>query len=205
MARARVVGATRRRGPCRSRGWTPCCEAVRGGTCPRLGRAMAKVTVVAVRQLLSFLYAVEEIERPLVDAVRRSLAFGSQGFRSGSRRHRSSASWMRAIAARSRGGGTTRSCCCSHVWGSASGKRRGCCWMTSIGDRASSVRGKGRAHRLPLPDNVGDAIAAYLRDGRPATAETRAVFVTVLPPARALGRGGVCEVVVRAASGWGWG
>jgi integrase/recombinase XerD len=38
-------------------------------TCPRLGRASAKVTVVAVRQLLAFLYLAGEIERPLVDAV----------------------------------------------------------------------------------------------------------------------------------------
>ena len=62
-----------------------------------------------------------------------------------------------------------------------------------------TVRGKGRGHRLPLPDEVGDAIAAYLRDGRPATVDTRAVFVTVLPPARALGRGAVCRAVVRVA------
>jgi integrase/recombinase XerD len=34
-----------------------------------------------------------------------------------------------------------------------------------------TVRGKGnRAERLPLPVEVGEAIAAYLRDGRPATA-----------------------------------
>ena len=32
-------------------------EAVRGCTCPRRGRASAKLTVVAVRQLLTFLYA----------------------------------------------------------------------------------------------------------------------------------------------------
>jgi integrase/recombinase XerD len=38
-------------------------------TCPRLGRASAKVTVVAVRRLLAFLYVAEEIERPLADAV----------------------------------------------------------------------------------------------------------------------------------------
>jgi integrase len=62
-----------------------------------------------------------------------------------------------------------------------------------------TVRGKGRTHRLPLPDEVGEAIVMYLRNGRPAMTDTRAVFVTVLPPARALGRGAVGELVVRAA------
>jgi integrase/recombinase XerD len=35
--------------------------------------------------------------------------------------------------------------------------------------------------------------------------DTRAVFVAVLPPARALGCGAVCELVVRAAEGAGVG
>ena len=55
------------------------------------------------------------------------------------------------------------------------------------------MRGKGRGLRLPLPDAVGEAIVAYLRDGRPAGVETRAVFVTVLPPARAMGRGAISQ------------
>ena len=42
------------------------------------------------------------------------------------------------------------------------------------------VRGKGGGEgRLPLPADVGEAIAAYLRDGRPR-AESRAVFLTLL-------------------------
>ena len=40
------------------------------------------------------------------------------------------------------------------------------------------VRGKGnRAERLPLPADVGAAITAYLRRGRPDTAQGRSVFV----------------------------
>ncbi|MGW3985437.1 tyrosine-type recombinase/integrase, partial [Streptomyces mirabilis] len=50
------------------------------------------------------------------------------------------------------------------------------------------VRGKGqREDRLPLPDDVGEAVAAYLRRGRPATTE-RAVFVTATAPVHALSR-----------------
>ena len=48
-----------------------------------------------------------------------------------------------------------------------------------------------RAERLPLPADVGAAIAAYLRHGRPATAEGRSVFVRVNAPHRALTTGGV--------------
>ena len=47
------------------------------------------------------------------------------------------------------------------------------------------IYGKGRRDdRLPLPVDVGDAIANYLRRGRPADALDRAVFVRVLAPHR---------------------
>ena len=38
------------------------------------------------------------------------------------------------------------------------------------------VRGKGRAERLPLPADVGEPLVAYLRGGRPLSAQGRAVF-----------------------------
>jgi site-specific recombinase XerD len=61
------------------------------------------------------------------------------------------------------------------------------------------VRGKGRrSERLPLPADVGEAIAAYLRQGRPASAQGRAVFVRVKAPHRALTTGGITQVVVSA-------
>jgi integrase/recombinase XerD len=62
------------------------------------------------------------------------------------------------------------------------------------------VRGKGgREERLPLPADVGEAIAAYLRDGRPASAQDRSVFVRLVASHRALGRSGVSCVVASAA------
>jgi site-specific recombinase XerD len=61
------------------------------------------------------------------------------------------------------------------------------------------VRGKGpRVERLPLPADVGEALAGYLRDGRPGDAETRAVFMRVRAPRAALTPAGVTQVVVAA-------
>lgn len=61
------------------------------------------------------------------------------------------------------------------------------------------VRGKAdRRERLPLPVDVGDAIAAYLQHGRPLTADGRTVFVRVLAPHRALSGGAVTHAVIAA-------
>ena len=61
------------------------------------------------------------------------------------------------------------------------------------------VRGKGRTEQsLPLPSDVGAAITAYLRRGRPRRPE-REVFLRALAPLRRLTPDGVSEVV-RAAS-----
>jgi integrase/recombinase XerD len=60
------------------------------------------------------------------------------------------------------------------------------------------VRGKGsREEKLPLPDDVGRAVADYLRHGRPATA-SRSVFVRLQVPLRGLTPLGVTCVVYRA-------
>ncbi|MGX1159836.1 site-specific recombinase XerD [Arthrobacter sp. SLBN-100] len=62
------------------------------------------------------------------------------------------------------------------------------------------IVGKGsRAERLPLPDEIGSAIAAYLRRGRPADAQGRSVFVRVHAPHRALTTGGVTMIVFDCA------
>ncbi len=69
-----------------------------------------------------------------------------------------------------------------------------------------AILGKGnRAERLPLPAEAGAAIAAYLRRGRPDTAQGRSVFVRVHAPHRALTTGGVTMVVFDAAQRAGLG
>lgn len=68
----------------------------------------------------------------------------------------------------------------------------------SVGSDLRRRKGR-RAERLPLLADVGAAIAAYLRRGRPATAVGRRVFVRVHAPHRALTSGGVTMVVYDAA------
>jgi site-specific recombinase XerD len=60
------------------------------------------------------------------------------------------------------------------------------------------VHGKGRRDEsLPLPVEVGEAIAAYLQRGRPVTTR-REVFLTVTAPLAGLKRGSVSLIVRRA-------
>jgi site-specific recombinase XerD len=60
------------------------------------------------------------------------------------------------------------------------------------------VRGKGGGvDRLPLLSDVGEALAAYLHDGRPR-AESRKVFLASLAPQRGLCPGSVNHLVRRA-------
>ena len=59
-----------------------------------------------------------------------------------------------------------------------------------------AIRGKGSAtERLPLPHDVGEALADYLRDGRSASARFREVFVTAKAPRRPLSPTAVTHVV----------
>jgi integrase/recombinase XerD len=61
------------------------------------------------------------------------------------------------------------------------------------------VRGKGdRRERLPLPDDVGQALVGYLQRGRPATALTRHVFIRVRAPHGPMTTGAVSHAVFAA-------
>ncbi len=61
------------------------------------------------------------------------------------------------------------------------------------------VRGKGDRHeRLPLPDDVGQALVGYLQRGRPATAQQRRLFIRVRAPHRGLTTPAVSHVVLAA-------
>lgn len=61
-----------------------------------------------------------------------------------------------------------------------------------------TVHGKGqRVDELPLPVDVGAAIAAYLRHARPRT-DRREVFLRLTAPRNGLDRGGVSFIVRRA-------
>jgi site-specific recombinase XerD len=61
------------------------------------------------------------------------------------------------------------------------------------------VRGKGnREERLPVPVDVGDAVAGWLRHGRPTCLDSH-VFTTMRAPRRGLTRSAVSALVGRAA------
>jgi integrase/recombinase XerD len=83
------------------------------------------------------------------------------------------------------------------------GLRRGEVAGLTLGDidwRAGElvVRGKGaRQDRLPLPTDVGEAIAAYLRRGRPQTSR-REVFLQARAPYAPIAAGTVASTVRRA-------
>jgi len=67
-----------------------------------------------------------------------------------------------------------------------------------------TVHGKrDRVDQLPLPVDVGEAIAGYLRRGRPRTA-VRQVFVRAVPPQVGLTRCGVSHIVLGAARRAAW-
>lgn len=60
------------------------------------------------------------------------------------------------------------------------------------------VHGKGNCvEQLPIPDDVGTAITAYLRRARPRT-DSREVFLTARAPRTGLARSGVSYIVRRA-------
>lgn len=62
-----------------------------------------------------------------------------------------------------------------------------------------TVRGKGgRRDRLPIPPEVGQALATYLRDGRPSC-QTRRVFVRMKAPRRGFTDHGAISTLVRRA------
>jgi len=169
--------------------------------CPRLGRRSAQLTVVALRSLLRFLHVEGELERSLAGEV-PSVA----GWRLSGLPKRLEPEQVRALLGscdRATANGRRDFAILTVL--ARLGLRAGEAAGLSLDDvdwRAGEivVCGKGdRCERLPLPVDVGEAIACYLRDGRPATAQGRTVFVRVVAPHGALTTGGITQVVAAAA------
>jgi site-specific recombinase XerD len=169
--------------------------------CPRQTRGAARMTVTALRSLLAFLHLDGRIERSLVGAVP------------------SAASWRLSDLPRALEPDQVRRLLASCDRATVTGRRDFAILilLVRLGLRAGEVAGlrlndvdwragevivvgKGRrAERLPLPVDVGEALAAYLTDGRPATAQDRCVFVRAKAPHHGLTSGGITQVVVSAA------
>jgi site-specific recombinase XerD len=60
------------------------------------------------------------------------------------------------------------------------------------------IQGKGREDRLPLPNDVGEAVVAYLRRGRPQLTSCRKLFISSRAPLGGISASAVIQVVRRA-------
>jgi site-specific recombinase XerD len=163
-------------------------------------RKSSKALVTCLRSLLGFLHVSGLIARPLASGVP------------------SVAGWRLAGLPRALSGEQVQALLNSCDRGSVAGRRDFAIltMLARLGLRRGEVAalklddidwhagelvitGKGnRVERLPLPADVGEAIAGYLREGRPGFSG-REVFVRLIAPRAALTAGGVTQVVMSAS------
>jgi integrase/recombinase XerD len=169
--------------------------------CPGRPKGTAKLTVTALRSLLAFLHVTGVIGEPLAPAVPAV------------------ASWRLAGLPRDLEPGQVRAMLSACDRRTPAGRRDFAMLtlLARLGLRAGEVAalslddidwragemivvGKGRrAERLPLPADAGEAIAAYLADGRPQPLEgSRQVFLRVRAPHCGLTSGGITQAVFAA-------
>jgi site-specific recombinase XerD len=170
------------------------------GACRQLSNNSAQLTVTATRSLLGFLHHEGEIERPLSEAVPSIGSWRGQSLPKGLE----PGELQRLLASCDQTTVTGRRDFAVLTLLSRLGLRAGEVAGLSLEDvdwRSGEivVRGKERRdERLPLPADVGEAIASYLRDARPAGAQDRAVFLRVIAPHRALSRIGIGAIAAAA-------
>lgn len=169
--------------------------------CPGRAVGSAKLIVCSLRSLLGWLHLTGATAGSLVSAVPSVAGWRLSGLPKGLE----PAQLRRLLGACDRRTATGRRDYAIMLLLSRLGLRSGEVARLSLDDLdwrhgEIAVVGKGnRAERLPLPEDVGAAIAAYLRRGRPRTAQGRSVFVRVHAPHQALTNGGVTMVVFDAA------
>lgn len=169
--------------------------------CPGRSQTSAKLLVTALRSLLGFLHVEGVLAGSLAGAVPSATGWRLAGLP----RALEPYEVRRLLASCDRRSGLGRRDFAILTLLGRLGLRRGEVARLELDDldwRAGElvVRGKGdRRERLPLPADVGEALAGYLRRGRPASAQGRRLFVRVKAPHRALTPGGVTQVVVSAS------
>lgn len=169
--------------------------------CPGRAVGSAKLIVCALRSLLRWLYLTGQVSAPLAAAVPAvagwKLSSIPKGLEPGE--------LNRLLGGCDRRTATGRRDYAVMLLLSRLGLRAGEVARLGLDDidwrrGELTVTGKGnRSEKLPLPGDVGKAITAYLRHGRPPAAEGRSVFVRVHAPLRALTTGGVTMIVFDAA------
>ena len=169
--------------------------------CPGRPRGSAKLTVTALRSLLGFLHVDGQIWEPLGQAVPSVASWSLAGLP----RALEPGQVAALLASCDRDTGTGRRDFAMLTLLARLGLRAGevaALTLEDIGWRAGelTVHGKGsRSERLPLPADAGEAIAGYLRDGRPEPfEEARQVFLRARAPHAALTTGGVSQAVFSA-------
>ena len=153
-------------------------------SCPGRPQGAAKLIVTTLRSLLTFLHIEGVVVEPLAEAVPAVAGWRLSGLPRGLEPDE-----LRRLL----------SSCAGEV---------AALTLDVVDWRAGEivVRGKAnRSERLPLPADVGAGIIAYLRRGRPATAQGRSVFVRAKAPHRPLVTAGVSMVVHDAAARAGLG
>jgi site-specific recombinase XerD len=169
--------------------------------CPGRSTGSAKLIVTALKSLLGFLHVEGLIATPLAAAVPSVAGWKLAGLP----RYLGPGELRRLLDAGDRQAPTGRRDLAILMLLARLGLRAGEVASMGLGDidwRAGElvVHGKGsRSERLPLPTDVGDALASYLRQGRPPTAEGRNVFVRVHAPHRVLTSGAVTNIVYAAS------
>lgn len=175
--------------------------------CGRRSSASAKMTLTALRSLLRYLQAEGALADSLAGAVPQA------------------AGWALAGLPRALEPGQVRLLLASCDRSVVTGRRDFAVLMllARLGLRAGevaglmlddidwragviTVRGKGHAgEQLPLPADVGQAVAVYLECGRPATTRERVVFATIRAPHRRMSPSAVGSVVAAAGKRAGLG
>lgn len=175
--------------------------------CPGRAVGSAKLIVCALRSLLGWLHLSGQVPAPLAAAVPSVAGWRLTGLPKGLE----PGQLGRLLAAPDRRTPTGRRDYAVLLLLARLGLRAGEVARLGLDDMdwrrgEITILGKGnRSERLPLPGDVGAAIAAYLRRGRPSTAQGRSVFVRVRAPHRALTTGGVTMIVFDAAQRAGLG
>ncbi len=169
--------------------------------CPGRATGSVKLIVCALRSLLRWLHLTGVVAAPLASAVPSVAGWRLAGLPKGLE----PAQLRRLLASCDRRRATGRRDYAILLLLSRLGLRAGEVARLGLDDvdwrRGSWGRRQGQPRRtaLPLPADVGAAIAAYLRRGRPVTADGRSVFVRVHAPHCALTTAGVSMVVFDAA------
>jgi len=176
-------------------------------SCPGRPQGAAKLIVTTLRSLLTFLHIEGVVVEPLAEAVPAVAGWRLSGLPRGLEPDE----LRRLLSSCDRRRGLGRRDYAILLLLSRLGLRAGEVAALTLDDvdwRAGEivVRGKAnRSERLPLPADVGAGIIAYLRRGRPATAQGRSVFVRAKAPHRPLVTAGVSMVVHDAAARAGLG